>query len=101
MCSFFVVPRSRYPLLGMPHIETLSILAINCHTIEMKEVDDPENRKTNTSQQSDVTEQYYTNTDSISKFKNEDKPMGTDNDNNSMKYFLPGPNSNNSKRVSA
>ena len=49
MCSFFVVPRKRQHLLGMPDIETLVILTINCKTIEMKEVDGPENHKTNTS----------------------------------------------------
>ena len=48
----------------------------------------------------DTTEDYYTNTDNISKFENGDKPMVTENDNNNIKYFLPGPNSNNKKRVS-
>ena len=37
----------------------------------------------------------------VSKFENKDKPMVTDNDNNNMKYFLPGPNSNNDKKVTA
>ena len=46
----------------------------------------------------DATEEDYMNTDNVSKFKNENKPMITDNDNNNKKYFFPGPNSNNDKR---
>ena len=45
MHSFFVVPENRQPLLGMPAIETLGILIINCNTLEMKESDGPENCK--------------------------------------------------------
>ena len=36
MCSFFVVLQNRQPLVGMPDIKTLGILAICCNTIEMK-----------------------------------------------------------------
>ena len=61
----------------------------------MKEIDGPGNCKTHMSQEIDATEQHYTNTDNISKFENEDKPMVTDNDDNNIKYFLPGSNSNN------
>ena len=52
------------------------------------------------SQEIDASQRCYTNTDNVSKVKNEDKPMVTDNDNDNIKYFLPGPNSNNGKRVS-
>ena len=100
MCSFFLVPRNKQ-LLGMPDIETLGILTINCNTMEMKEADGPENCKTNMSQEIEATEQYYTNTDNISKFENEDKPVVTDNDKYYIKYFLPGPHSDNDKRVHA
>ena len=71
----------------MIEIETLGILTINCNTIEMKEADGPENCKTNMSQEIDATEEYCTNTDNILKFRNEDKPMVTDNDNNKHKVF--------------
>ena len=73
MCSFFVVPRNRQPLLGMSGIETLGILTINCNTTEMKGAHGPKNCKTNMSQEIDAGEDYYTNTD-ISEFENEDKP---------------------------
>ena len=39
----------------------------------------------------DATKKCYAYTDNISKFENDDKPMVTDNDNNNIKYFLPGP----------
>ena len=84
----------------MPDIETLGILTINCNKIEMKEAVGLETCKTNMSQEINATEKSYTNTDTISKFENEDKSMVTDNDNNGVKYFLPGPNSNNHKWAS-
>ena len=49
------------------------------------------------SQEIDATEKCYT--DSVSNFDNEDKPTVTDNDSNTIKYFLPGPNSNNDKKM--
>ena len=91
MCSFFVVPGNRQPLLGIPDTETLGILIVNCNTIEMKEANGPENCITNTSQEIDATEQYYTNTDNVSKFENEDKPMVPDNDNIKYKIFPSRP----------
>ena len=100
MCSFFLVTGNRQSLLVMPDIKTLGILTFTCTTIEMKETDGPENGKTNISQEIDATGQYYTNTDNVSKFENEDKPMVADNDNYNIKYFPPGPNSDNNKRVS-
>ena len=87
MCSFFVVPRNRQPLLGISYIETLGILTINCNTIEIKEADGPEKCKTNTSQEGESTEEHYANTDNVAKFENEDKPMVIDNDNNNIKIF--------------
>ena len=101
MCNFFVVSRNRQHLIGMPDIETVDILTINCNTIQMKKAESPENCKTNMSQKIDATEEYYTNTDNISKFEDEEKPMVTDNGNNNIEYFLPGPNSDNDKRVRA
>ena len=35
------------------------------------------------------------------KFDNEDKPMVTDKEPNTINYFHPGPNQDNDKRVSA
>ena len=63
MCSFFVDPGNREPLLDMPDTETLGILSINCNTIEAIEVDGPENCKANTRQEINATEKHHTNTD--------------------------------------
>ena len=41
------------------------------------------------------------NTDSNSKSNNKDKPMVTDNESSTINYFLPGPDQDNNKRVSA
>ena len=113
ICSFFVVPRKGKALLGMLLIEILGILTISCNITDMKQLDGTENCKTNTGnsqeqtreqhyinmrQEAGTIEKYCTNTDSISKFQNKDKPMVTDND--SIKYFLQGPNSDINKRVS-
>ena len=40
-------------------------------------------------------------THSISKFDNKDKPMVIRKEPNTIKYFFPGPNQDNDKRVSA
>ena len=77
----------------MLDIKTLGILTIDYNIIEMKDADDPENCRTNTSQEIDAIEAYYTNTNNVLKFESKDKPMVTDNDNNTIKYFPPGPNS--------
>ena len=99
MCSFFVVPGNRQPSLGKPDIEALGILTINCNTIESRETDSLENCKTNMRQEINATEKLLTNTDG-SKFEIEDKPMVNDNNNNSIKYFLPGLNSDADKEAS-
>ena len=85
----------------MQDIETLGILTINWNTIETKKADDPENCRMNSSQEIDAAEEYYTNTDNISKFEKKDKPTVTDNDNYNRKYFLSGPDSDNDKWLSA
>ena len=54
MCSFFVVPGNRQPLLGMPDIKTLGILTINFNTVETKEANGHENCQTR--QEMDTTE---------------------------------------------
>ena len=53
----------------------------------------------NLRQEADTPEKCYTNTDSISKFENKDKPAVIENDK--IRYFLPGPNRDNDKRESA
>ena len=83
----------------MQDIETLGILTINYNTIERKEAEHPENCKTNMSQEIDASGEYYTNTDSVSRFEKKDKLTVTDNDNNNIKYFLPSSNSDSDKRM--
>ena len=73
MFSFYVVPGNRQPLVGMPDIKTLAILTINCNTIESKEADG-------------------------SKFEIEDKPVVNDSNNNSIRNFIPGPNSDANRK---
>ena len=80
----------------MPDINTLGILTVNYNKIEVKEADGPEKCKTNTRQEIYVTEKHYKNTNG-SKFEIEDKPTVNDTNNNDIKYFLPGPNSDQQK----
>ena len=99
MSRFFVVPGNRQPLLGMTDIETLGILTVNCNAIEMKDADSPGNCQAHMNQEIDVTEEYYTNTDNVSKFE-----MKIWQQSLVMiiitKYFLPDPNSDNDKKES-
>ena len=39
ICNFFVVPGNGQAFLGVPDIETLDILTINCNRIDTQEVD--------------------------------------------------------------
>ena len=116
MCKFFVIPGNGQTLLGMPDINTLSIIHINCNTIDTQETDRANKCSTNTAmdqgprhehqypnmmQEADRAEKCYTNTDRISKFHNKDAPMVIDNELYTINYFLPGPNEDNNKRASA
>ena len=49
MCKFFVVPGNRQALLGMPDIDRLNIMKINCNTIGTHRNDSADNYSTNTS----------------------------------------------------
>ena len=48
MCKFFVVPGRGQALLGMPGIDTLNIIRINCNTIGTHRNDTADNCSTNT-----------------------------------------------------
>ena len=52
-------------------------------------------------QETGRAEEFYTNTDSISKSDIKDKPMVINKLSNTIDYFLPGPNCNSDNRVSA
>ena len=92
-----------------------NIITVNCNTIVTHGADSTDNWSTNTAicqtsgkmkhytnimQEADRAEKRYSNTDSISKFENKDKPMVSDKEPNTTNYILPGPNRDNDKRVS-
>ena len=77
-------------LLGMPYIDMLNIININCNTIDTHRNDSTDNCGTNTAipqrsrqvqhnrnmvQDADRAAKCCANIDSFSKFKNKDKPM--------------------------
>ena len=84
-------------MLGIPNIDMLNIININCSTIDTPRTDSVNNCCTNTAicQSSRHVQQYtnmmqevdrarkcYANTDSISEFKIKDKPMVNDKEPN-------------------
>ena len=48
MCNFLVVAGNKQALLGMPDIEIINILTINCNTIGTEETDKETEYSTNT-----------------------------------------------------
>ena len=93
MCKFFAVLGNGQALLGMPDINTLNIIKINCNTIDTHGNDSANNCSTHIAiHQSSKHVQHYTNAmqdvhrakksctniDVISKFENEDRPMVID-----------------------
>ena len=98
----FVVPGNGQTLLGMPDIDTLNIINISINSIGTEHGGGKDNcctnkathQSTNTMQETDKTEKCYTNTDSISKSNNTDKPTVNNKLSNTIDYFLPGPNCN-------
>ena len=96
LCRFSVVPGYCQTLLGMPGIEVLDILTINCHTIDTKPSIEQISRKktdgwycTNKTcdklQDIDMQGKYYKNTDSDA------NAMVLSKKNSKINYFPPGP----------
>ena len=93
----------------MPDIDALNIINININTTDTEDGRGTDNCCTNKStpqsanmmQETDRAEKCYTNTDSISKSNNTDKPMVNNKSSNTTDYFLPGPNHDSDYRVSA
>ena len=105
MCKFFVVSGNGQALLGMPHINTLNIININCNTINTHGNDIVNNWSTNTAihqryvqhytnimQDANRAKKCYADTDSISEFEMKDKLMVPDKECSTKIYILPGPN---------
>ena len=116
MCKFFVVLGNGQALLSMPDIDVLNIMHINVNTIDVRDGSCTDNCCTNKAipqspwheqqyanmtQATDRAEKCYTNTDSISKSDNPDKLMVDNKLSNTIDYFLPGPNWDIDKKVSA
>ena len=107
MCKFFVVLGNGPALMGMPDIDALNI--INIYSIGTEHIGGSDNCCTNSAasestdmmQETDRTENCYTNTDSISKSDNTDKPMVNNKLSNTKDYFLLGPNCDSDKKASA
>ena len=100
----------------MPYTDTLKIININCNTIDIHGTDSADNCSENTvifqssrhvqyytniMQEDDRAEKCYKNTGNISELENKEKPMIIEKEPNTINYFLPGPNQDNDKRVSA
>ena len=93
----------------MPNIDVLNIININIHSIGTEHEGGNDNCCTNkaTAQSTDVmqetnrAEKCYTNTDSISKSDNTDKPMVDNKVSNTIEYFLQGPSYVSDKKKSA
>ena len=96
MCKLFVIPGNGHALLGMPDIDVLNNININIHSIGAEHSSGNDNCCTNkaTAQSTDMmqktnrTEKCYTNTDSISKSGNTDKPTVNNKLTNTINYFL-------------
>ena len=116
MCKFFVVQGNGPALLGMPDIDMLNIIHMNCNRIDTQETDRANNCSTNATihqdsghrqnytimmQEADRGEKCYANTDNILKCGNKERPTVFDKEPNMINYFLPGPNQDNDKGVSA
>ena len=108
-CRFFVVPRNRQALLGMPDTDVLNIIEIDIDSIgtedardskwcaSMHTVWEPEPK-----QETERAEKCYTNMDSILKLRgNNTKPMVKTKSNKTTEYFLSGLTYESNKKKSA
>ena len=93
----------------MPDIDALNIIKVNIHSIGTKQTGDSDNccrirttaQREDTKQETNRVEKYYTNTDSISKSSNKNKPMVDNQLSNTLENFLPGPSYDSDKKKSA
>ena len=110
-CSLYLSPNvldvsgNGQALLGMPDTDPLNI--INIHSIGTEHGGGNENCCTNkyAAQSADIvqktnrTEKCYTNTDSILKSENTDKPKVNNKLSNTTDYFLPGRSCDSDKKI--
>ena len=103
------MPGNGQALFGMHDIDALNIINKNINLVAIEHCGGKDNccknkatsRHANMMQETDRTEKCYTNTDSISKSDNTDKPRVNNKLSNTIDYFLPRPNCDSGKRVSA
>ena len=108
ICKYFAVPGNGQALLGMSDLDMLNIINININSIGTEHGGGNDNCCTNkaNSQNADMTHETdgtkkcYTNTGSISKSDNADKPTVNDKLSNTIDYFFPGPNCDSDRTVS-
>ena len=81
----------------MPDIETLDILTINCNKLDKQTQREQIYNKmqvkwwyTNNMQKKGKPETCNTNTTNIPNSNGQDNPIIIDNNNNNLKYFIPG-----------
>ena len=106
-CEFFVMTGKGQALLGMPDLETLYVLTVNCNTLGMHTQREEIHNKVETKQHNKIENKqqcinnmqemgelvkYNIYTDSIPNSNSRDNPMVIDDNNSKINYFLPGPN---------
>ena len=82
-CRFFSSSQKWTGFLGVPDIDVLNIIKVNIHSVGTENTGDGDNHCANkpvvqredTRQETDRAEKCYTNTDSISRSSNKNKPM--------------------------
>ena len=106
-CDFFVVPGTGQALLGMPDIETLYVLTVNCNTTDTQtqneqiysKVEDEwhctnKMLETGRPDKCDVNK----NTNNIQNSNNKDNPTFIDNNKSKINHFIPGPQQETEKK---
>ena len=102
ICKFLLVAGNGQALLGMPDIDTLNIIHINCHTVDVQEIDRANNVRTNTAihqgsrheqhyknmKEADRVAKCYANKDSILEFDDRDRATFIDREPNTINYFI-------------
>ena len=105
----FCTTQKQTGLLGMSDIDLLNIINVTIHSIGTEHAEDGDNCNTNktaaqredTKQETNRAEKCYTNTDSIAKSNNKDKPMVNNQLSNTVDYFLPMQNYDSDEKKSA
>ena len=92
------MPRNSQAVVGMPSIETLDALTVDCNSIDVQTQSEHTNSEmedkcqhTSNTQETGSHDKCNRNTTSILNSNNGHKPMITDNINGKISYFIPSP----------